>query len=716
MTYAFSVAADATDGYAVTSALDAAHAALGDEASVVALAPEHLDPGVTYAFTVRVTDFAGGTSTASAVVEKTQHPTPTVRALGGSSRATRRSEPTRLEVEARAPSHACAALNASDVGAGMSFAWTLVGGPVLVSSDFPTTTARDAHLATTRTRALYVPPNVLRAGETYRWRLRTTLDVNPARFFTDTFVTLDVASSPLDVAAAAGTSVVAFHNAPLVLSVDARDPDDAADARGVPYPFTYAWSCATLVGDACDVNPARVPESFHSSAPTVTFPSGTFHVGDAFVFTANVAREPVAVGRDVTVSTTVRIVEGPATSTVAAAPTPAPSLRVEGPPGGIVAASSRVALRARVYDCAGDEGTCGVTWSCVEGDLTDPTALAAAVETGLENHILAVKPDALAPGTRYAFRASAGGSAAGLVADVVFDVNAPPRGGRVVAEFTASRADRPVADADADAVAALGFARVTIRASDWGDDAAHAPFSYEFYDVGADGSLAPLGPTTSSNAVDAWLPSGTRVIRARVADALGAATTADATVTVRPAPAPAPPPPPSPYPPPYTGTRSSGMVPPPPARRRQLLTASASAYDVAEALDYLEVLLRPATTTSDHARARAGGEGVRRQVRGDDPRRRRAGLRGFGSDRGVPRGGGARDSRREGRDGEDDAGRDDDAVRGGGADGGPDDDNRVDDGEPRRDVRGGGGRRDHAGPRRGDHRTGGFAMRGDAGE
>ena len=249
-----------------------------------------------------------------------------------------------------------------------------------------------------------------------------------------------------------------------------------------------------------------------------------------------------------------------------------------------------------------------MTWSCVEGDLTDPTALAAAVETGLENHILAVKPDALAPGTRYAFRASAGGSAAGLVADVVFDVNAPPRGGRVVAEFTASRADQPVADADADAVAALGFARVTIRASNWGDDAAHAPFSYEFYDVGADGSLAPLGPTTSSNAVDAWLPSGTRVIRARVADALGAATFADATVTVAPAPAPSPPPPPSPHPPPYTGTRSSGTGPPPPARRRRLLTASASAsasaYDVAEALEYLEVLLRPATATKDRGAPR----------------------------------------------------------------------------------------------------------------
>ena len=353
------------------------------------------------------------------------------------------------------------------------------------------------------------------------------------------------------------------------------------------------------------MNPANVPESFHSSAPTVTFPAGTFRVGDAFVFTANVAREPVAVGRDVTVSTTVRIVEGPATSTVAGAPTP-PSLRVEGPPGGVVAASSRVALRARVYDCAGDEGTCGVTWSCVEGDLTDPTALAAAVETGLENHILAVKPDALAPGTRYAFRASAGGSAAGLVADVVFDVNAPPRGGRVVAEFTASRADQPVADADADAVAALGFARVTIRASDWGDDAARALLvrilrrgrgriarAARAHDlVQRRGRVASFGNARDSRA---------RRGRARRGDFRRA------TVTVAPAPAPSPPPPPSPHPPPYTGTRSSGTVPPPPARRRRLLTASASAsasaYDVAEALDYLEVLLRPATTTSDHARA-----------------------------------------------------------------------------------------------------------------
>ena len=96
MTYAFSVAADATDGYAVTSALDAAHAALGDEASVVALAPEHLDPGVTRVYRSRH-GFRGRDVAASAVVEKTQHPTPTVRALGGSSRVTRRSEPTRLE-------------------------------------------------------------------------------------------------------------------------------------------------------------------------------------------------------------------------------------------------------------------------------------------------------------------------------------------------------------------------------------------------------------------------------------------------------------------------------------------------------------------------------------------------------------------------------------------------------------------------------------------
>ena len=61
MTYAFSVAADATDGYAVTSALDAAHAALGDEASVAALAPEHLDPGVTTRLPFASTDFGNRT-------------------------------------------------------------------------------------------------------------------------------------------------------------------------------------------------------------------------------------------------------------------------------------------------------------------------------------------------------------------------------------------------------------------------------------------------------------------------------------------------------------------------------------------------------------------------------------------------------------------------------------------------------------------------------
>ena len=564
MTYAFSVAADATDGYAVTSALDAAHAALGDEASVVALAPEHLDPGVAYAFTVRrPRSFAGGTSAASAVVEKTQHPTPTVRALGGSSRVTRRSEPTRLEVEARAPSHACAALNASDVGAGMSFAWTLVGGPCSSRPIFPRR-RRATRTSPRRERARCTCRRTSFARETYRWRLRTTLDVNPARFFTDTFVTLDVASESARRRRRRG-------------NVRRRVPQRAArPARGRARPGRRdgrAWGAVpvhvrVVVRHARGRRVRREPRQ-RSRVVSLERADGDVSRGDVS------RRGRVRLHRERRARTRRRrtrrhrVHDGSyrgGTGDVdrrgrADARAVAPRRgSAGGRRRGVVARrASRegVRLRRRRRHVRRDV--------VVRRGRFDRShrARRRGGDGSRESHPRRQTGRARARGRDLAFRASAGGSAAGLVADVVFDVNAPPRGGRVVAEFTASRADQPVADEDADAVAALGFARVTIRASQVGDDARTRP-SREFYDVGADGSLAPLGPTTSSNAVDAWLPSGTRVIRARVADALGAATFADATVTVAPAPAPSPPPPPSPHPPPYTGTRSSGTVPPPP--------------------------------------------------------------------------------------------------------------------------------------------------------
>ena len=305
-------------------------------------------------------------------------------------------------------------------------------------------------------------------------------------------------------------------------------------------------------------------------------------------------------------STAVRIVEGPATSTVANAstPAPAPSLRVEGPPGGVVAASARVALRARVQNCAGDEGTCGVTWTCVEGDLTDPTALAAAVETGLTDHILAIKPGALAPGTRYAFR-PAGGSAAGLVADVVVDVNARPAADASSPSWR--RLVRAPARTRTRTPSRARFRAVTIRASDWGDDARTRLLVRILRRGFRTESLAPLGPHTSSNAIDAWLPSGTRVIRARVADARARRRPPDATVTVRRRRA-RPPPPPSPSPAAVHRHAILRDGPHPPRERTGRETApsapaSASAYDRG-GFGLLEALLRPATRTST-TRARA---------------------------------------------------------------------------------------------------------------
>ena len=274
MTYAFSVAADATDGYAVTSALDAAHAALGDAASVVALAPEHLDPGVTY-----VLPFASRISRADvvgvAVVNKTQHPCRRFARSAGLARDAAIRTDAAGGGGARAQSRV---RGVERVGRRreMSFAWTLVGDPCSSRPIFPR-----------RRRATRTSPRRERARCTCRQTSFARGDVplatqddarrQPRAIFHGYVCHVGRRVESLRVAAA-GTSVVAFHNAPLVLSVDARDPDDAADARGVPYPFTYAWSCATPTGDACDVNPAA-SRVVHSSASTVTFPSGRFTRG-----------------------------------------------------------------------------------------------------------------------------------------------------------------------------------------------------------------------------------------------------------------------------------------------------------------------------------------------------------------------------------------------------------------------------------------------------
>jgi hypothetical protein len=119
MTYSFAVTAAAADASSVSVAIADAAAA----GPVIVLGADALTPGVTYTFSVRVTDYAGGTSVSSAVVTKGQYPKPIAQVLGGSARAARRSEAVNLEADATLPDAGCAAAAGAFVGAGITFQW-----------------------------------------------------------------------------------------------------------------------------------------------------------------------------------------------------------------------------------------------------------------------------------------------------------------------------------------------------------------------------------------------------------------------------------------------------------------------------------------------------------------------------------------------------------------------------------------------------------------
>ena len=107
-------------------------------------------------------------------------------------------------------------------------------------------------MRTLTSRALFVPRRTLRAGETYTWRLRTALALNPARFFSDAFVVIKAESSPLEAGAESGVFRALFADAPVVLRVNPRDPDDARDATGAPFPLTVRWDRAAGRGRVHD--------------------------------------------------------------------------------------------------------------------------------------------------------------------------------------------------------------------------------------------------------------------------------------------------------------------------------------------------------------------------------------------------------------------------------------------------------------------------------
>jgi len=525
------VAADASAvAVAINRAMNASEAANGGvSSSIIALAAADLPSGMRYEFFVRVTDFAGGTSESSTFVEKSNFPRPMAQVLGGSDHTARRSVAVTLEAEASLPSSACDSVTQASVGDGIVYRWSLIDGPLLNADDFPSPEARTLHLATLTSRALYIPPRTLTAGHTYTWRLRSALAVNAA-LFSDAEVNVHVVSSRIETNLLSGAVRTAFLTAPLTLEVAPVDPDDAKNSQGLPYPTAYAWSCSTDDGPDCLLPSGRFPEAFYTSTPKVIFPAGVLEAR-TYVFTVRIAREPLEAGRDVNVNMMVTLRTPP--SGVNASSASAATLRVTGTSTGITATSDRLTLRAEIANCPGGVAACGVTWTCEQGDLYDPTGgtelLVAAAETPLNQGLLSIRPGELTPGQRYVFRAAATGNAEGLTADAAIDANAPPQGGRLTASAVI------LEPAAAMTLAGLGVGRFVVRALGWADQTEHYPLSYEFYKKtgrGAAAVLVPLSATQSANMLEVFLPAGNHTIQVRVADAYGAASIASTIVTV----------------------------------------------------------------------------------------------------------------------------------------------------------------------------------------
>ena len=580
MEFRYSVVATATDGSAVADALGAAVSAAevaggGVTNPVISLESAHLEPGVSYTFTVKVTDFTGGYSTASATVAKSVYPMPISKISSGRTYTATRSHAVTIEGDVQLPSVACDAIKGTEVGDGIDYRWSIVEGPILVEENFQSAHHFELHARTLTTRSLYIPPRTLEPDAVYKWRLRSSLRVNPRAFFSDQIVTVRVSSSPIVPNLLTGDHRTVFADAPLALEVAPEDPDDARDTQGAAFPFTYVWSCKLLetdqIGESCDLPPDKTPGSYHLSEPRVVFPPGALTPGRTYEFSVRVAREPVAGGRKVDVPMRVTVVERTNSTTTNSTTTTtttnsslnnAPALRVVGTPTGVWSASRRLNLFAYVDDCPGpDPASCAVAWTCVEGDLAADGALAAAALTGVNRSVLSIDRGALTEGMSYTFRASgvSWGGAANLTADAAVVVNAAPRGGTL--EVAA------VEDADVRPFADIGVQKFLARAVGFADDPDHYPLTYEFFkktnvtvDVTDPNSNIttvrdPLGATQTANNIVLILGPGRHEIETRVTDRHGASAVATATVVVAPAPVPSPPPMPPPPMPEFYGRR-----------------------------------------------------------------------------------------------------------------------------------------------------------------
>ena len=336
--------------------------ALPKSQSIVTIPSSLLLSEVEYVFTLTATNFVEQQKTTSFRVYVGSTDTPQVIIVGPAERLARSSNS--LQVRGTAALSTCASAGAKDI----DFLWTQTSGPKI--EPWPTESVKTSS-------SLYLPRNILKAGQKYTLRLGAVLATN-AKGFSFADVTLEVMNSPILAVLDGGDRT---HSASLDLTLDASqsvDPDSSVQ------PFSFLWSCSP---DPCFDDPLGL---LAESSAVIVIPGGTLAPGD-YIFSVVVSKDPGP-----------RISEASVSISVKPGAVSAVSVSMNGITSPKVKPRERVVLTGKVQAGRPNSNTPCIPsykWTLVTGkaDLQDPSVRS----TGLGSPNLALTGGALMRGQSY---------------------------------------------------------------------------------------------------------------------------------------------------------------------------------------------------------------------------------------------------------------------------------------------------------------------------
>lgn len=545
-------------------------------AGLVTVPAGAMDAGRVYTLRVAATNFLGLTDVASVTVRKSELPLPTVRIEGPAQRQVLRASGATVSVDVKMPDVTCLAVAARPAGAEsrIVYNWTLVDGPDILESDFPSKSAYRLHVASLSTRYLYIPGNTLRSGVLadgslfkYVFAVNVQMEGNSI-LSASANVGLSVLPEPISARIQGGDQVISPGSA-LALDVVAIDNENS------PGPFSYTWLCQKDGEQSCFEADSSTLKVLVTAAERLELDEGTLSPG-RYTFTVHVSREPLVPTR--MVSSSVRITvsgglsalssgsipdggavvvaqlpdsqdgsnaggegsgNGGSSGPGAEGPDPeaAWAISISAPAALEVPSSGRLLLQGVITPPPGASTVdVSLLWSCVEGDLSSPGALAAAAENSLQDSYLSLRPGSLTGGQLYRFRLEGGSMITGGVAsEVAIRVAAAPWAGtlEVVSPQGVTASGRP---------RALELvSKLALMARDWNSGAVY-DFSYvknveeilsaEGLEAASWRDFASLRVVTSqerylgrapegSSTLAAILPEGTHMVVAYITSATG---------------------------------------------------------------------------------------------------------------------------------------------------------------------------------------------------